>query len=398
MSIQALREQLSLENRAAKALLAEKGDRVWSAEDQAKFDGHMDNANRIGSQIKAHQRMLDADAEANFEDAKKQASKGSKSGEIDALAAVALYMRHGNNVNAEQALAIRNAMSTTTAAEGGHTVPTEVYRLVTEAMRATGGMRSVATILSTDGGNPMNFPTSDGTAEVGEIVAENAAASLGEITFGVAAVNPFKYSSRRIALPWELIQDSAVDVVQLVVDRLAMRLSRITNTHYTVGTGSGQPFGAIARATTGKTGTTGQTLTVIYDDLFDLKHSVNRAYRDGASWMMNDLSVSIVSKLKETTGRPIWEPSVTAGAPDLLLGYPVVTNDDVAAMAANARSIAFGDFSKFVIRDVAGSMLLRRFDDSAFALNGQVGFCGWMRTGSNLLDTAAVKVYINSAT
>lgn len=398
MSIQALREQLSQENRAAKALLAEKGDRVWSAEDQAKFDGHMDNANRLNAQIKAHQRMLDAEAEANFEDAKKQASKGGKSGDIDALDAVALYMRHGNNVSAEQALAIRNAMSTTTAAEGGHTVPTEVYRLVTEAMKATGGMREVATILTTDGGNPMNFPTSDGTAEVGEIVAENAAAALGEITFGVAAVNPYKYSSRKIALPWELIQDSAVDVVQLVTQRLAMRLARITNTHYTVGTGSGQPFGVFPRASVGKTGATGQTLTVTFDDLYDLKHSVNRAYRAGATWMMNDLSVAIVSKIKETTGRPIWEPAITAGAPDMLLGYPVVTNDDAPVMAANARSIAFGSFGQFVIRDVAGSMLLRRFDDSAFALNGQVGFCGWMRTGSNLLDTAAVKVYVNSGT
>lgn len=89
---------------------------------------------------------------------------------------------------------------------------------------------------------------------------------------------------------------------------------------------------------------------------------------------------------------------MVAGAPDRLLGYEVVTNDDVAVMAANAKSIAFGDFSKFVIRDVAGSMIMRRFDDSAFALNGQVGFCGWIRSGSNLLDTAAVKVYINSAT
>jgi HK97 family phage major capsid protein len=398
MSIQALREQLSHENRAAKALLEANGDRTWSKEDQAKFDAHIDTSNRLTAQIKAHQRMLDEDAARKFDDAADQARKGSKTGDIDALAAVALYMRHGNNVTAEQAIAIRNAMSTTTTTEGGHTVPTEVYNMVIEAMKAYGGMREVAQVITTDGGNPLNFPTSDGTAEVGEIVAENAAATTGEITFGVAAVNPYNYSSKKLALPWQLIADSAVDVVQLVTNRLGQRLGRITNTHYTTGTGSSQPFGVIARASTGKTGTTGQTLTVIYDDLFDLKHSVNRAYRRNAKWMMNDLSVAIVSKLKETTGRPIWEPSVVVGAPDRLLGYEVVTNDDVAVMAANAKSIAFGDFGKFVIRDVAGSMIMRRFDDSAFALNGQVGFCGWVRTGSNLLDTGAVKVYINSAT
>ena len=398
MSIQALREQLSHENRAARALLDSKGDRPWTKEEQSAFDAHMDKAELLKSQIAAHQRMMDADAERNFNDAKRESSKAGGGGEIDAMAAVALYMRHGNNVTAEQAIAIRNAMSTTTTTEGGHTVPTEVYTMVIESMKAFGAMREVAEVISTDGGNPLNFPTSDGTAEVGEIVAENAAATAGDVTFGVAAVNPYMYSSKKIALPWQLISDSAVDVVGLVTGRLGQRLGRITNTHFTVGTGTGQPFGVIARASTGKTGTTGQTVTVIYDDLYDLKHSVNRAYRANGKWMMNDLSVAIVSKLKETTGRPIWEPSVTAGTPDRLLGYEVVTNDDVAVMAANAKSIAFGDFSRFVIRDVAGSMILRRFDDSAFALNGQVGFCGWMRTGSNLLDTGAVKLYVNSAT
>ena len=137
---------------------------------------------------------------------------------------------------------------------------------------------------------------------------------------------------------------------------------------------------------------------MIYDDLVDLKHSVNRAYRAGGKFMMNDLSVAIVSKIKDTTGQPIWVPGITQGAPDLLLGHPVVTNDDMAVMAANAKSIIFGDLSKYAIRDVNGSTMIRRFDDSAFALSGQVGFCGWQRSGGNLLNTAAVKYYANSAT
>ena len=203
-------------------------------------------------------------------------------------------------------------------------------------------------------------------------------------------------------MPWELLQDSAIDIVSFVTNRLATRLARITNQHYTTGTGSSQPFGVMARAATGKTGTTGQTLTVIYDDLVDLIHSVNSAHRrNGARFMLRDTSVAVIRKIKDTSGRPIWNPgdneSISAGAPSTICGYAYTVNDDVAAMAANAKSIAFGDFSQFVIRDVNG-VDIRRFDDSAFALNGQVGFCGWMRTGSNLLDTAAVKCYINSAT
>lgn len=397
MTIQALREKIANLATQAKHLLAEKGDQTWSAEDQAKFDGFANEIERAKAQIKADERMREIEADKFFENVSKDAGKKGED-TIDALTAVALYLRHGNNVTPEQSIAIRNAMSTTTTTEGGFTVPSEIQSMVVDALKAFGGMRNVADVITTAGGNALSWPTSDGTAEVGEIVAENAAATTGEITFGTVAVNPYMYSSKKIALPWQLISDSAIDVVGFVTNRLSTRLGRITNTHYTVGTGTGQPFGVIPRASTGKTGLTGQTLTVIYDDLFDLKHSVNRAYRAGAKWMMNDLTVSTVSKLKETTGRPIWEPSVTAGGPDMLLGYPVETNDDVAVMAANAKSIAFGDFKKYVIRDVSNSVIMRRFDDSAFALNGQVGFCGWMRTGGNLLDTAAVKVYINSAT
>jgi HK97 family phage major capsid protein len=248
----------------------------------------------------------------------------------------------------------------------------------------------------------MNWPTSDGTTEIGEIVAENAPASLGEITFGSVAVNPFKYSSLRIAIPLELIQDSAIDVVQFVVNRLATRLGRITNLHYTTGDGSSKPFGVTGRAATGKTGATGTATSVTYEDLIDLIHSVNSAYRArGAQFMLKDLSLAIVRKIKDENGRPIWNPGdsegIAGGTPSTLCGYGYVVNDDMPTMAANAKPIAFGDFSQFVIRDVADSMSIKRFDDSAFALNGQVGFCGWMRTGSNLLDTAAVKVFVNAA-
>ena len=399
-NIQALREKIANLSREANHLLAEKGSQTWTADEQTKFDNLADEIERTQNQIKADERLRNLEADKFFENAAKSVKKPEDG--IDAMQAVALYLRNGANVTPEQAVAIRNAMSTTTTTEGGYTVPAEIAAMVVDAMKAFGGMRSVSRILATAGGNSLNFPTSDGTSEVGEIVAENAAATGADITFGTVAVNPYKYSSKKIALPWELIQDSAIDVVAFVTDRLATRLARITNQHYTTGTGSSQPYGLTARAATGKTGTTGQTLTVIYDDLIDLIHSVNAAYRKpGSQFMLADSSLKVLRKLKDTTGRPIWTPGdaegIADGVPATLCGYGYTVNDDMPAMAANAKSIAFGDFSKFIIRDVNG-IDVRRFDDSAFALNGQVGFCGWMRTGSNLLDTAAIKLYVNSAT
>ena len=397
-NIQVLREKLSNLATQASHLLNEKGDTVWNKDEQAQFDGYTAEIEQIKAQIKSIEKMRELEADEFFNSAASKIIKpGQEDMTIDALAAVAIYLRHGNNVTADQAVAIRNAMSTTTPAEGGYTVPAEIAAMVIEKLKAFGGMREVATILTTASGGALNFPTSDGTGEIGEIVGENAAAAAGDITFGTIGLPVFKYSSKKIALPVELIQDSAIDVIGFVINRLATRIARIQNTHFTVGGGTTVPDGIVPKSAIGKTGTTGQTLTVVYDDLVDLKHSVNRAYRANAKYMMNDLSVAVVSKLKDTAGRPIWVPAITENAPDMLNGHPLVVNDDVAAMAANAKSIVFGDLSQYTIRDVSNSTSIRRFDDSAFALNGQVGFCGWTRSGGNLLDTAATKVYVNSA-
>lgn len=394
MNIQALREKISNLANNANHLLAEKGDQAWSTEDQAKFDGFTNEIDAAKNQINAIEKMRELEADKFFN----QALPKKEDHTISALDAVALYLRHGSAVTAEQAIAIRNAMSTTTTTEGGYTVPAEVASMVIDKLKAFGGMRAVSTTITTASGVALSWPTSDGTAELGAIVGQNVVAPTADITFGTVGLNPFYYTSNQIALPLELIQDSAVDIVGFVVDRLATRIARKQNSDFTIGAGTTLPDGVIPRAGVGKTGATGQTLTVTYDDLVDLKHSVDAAYRTGAKFMLNDLSVATVSKLKDSQGRPLWIPAVTVGAPDTILGHAVQINNDVAVMAANAKSIAFGDLSQYYIRDVAGTTSMLRFEDSAFALKHQVGFVGFTRSGGNLVETSAVKVYVNSAT
>ena len=398
MGIQALRERKDELAKQANNMIANAGDKVWSKEEAAAYDQMTDEIGRINAQIKAITEQADLDAEKMIGEAAKNSKKTTTLHD-----AVALYLRKGMNLSAQELAMVQNAMSTTTGSEGGFTVPTEIATMVIDALKAFGGMRSVANIIRSSAGNDWQYPASDGTSEVGEIVGQNAAATSLDITFSQVPLVTYKYSSKKIALPWELVQDSVIDIVAFVVNRLATRLGRITNTHFTVGTGSSQPFGIVTRAASGKVGTTGQTTTVIYDDLVDLEHSVDPAYRRNAADMMNDASVKVIRKIKDSQGRPIFVPGyeagavVNGGAPDTLMGRRIVVNQDVAVMAANAKSILFGDFSLYTIRDVM-SAEVRRFDDSAFALNGQVGFCGWQRCGGNLLDTAGVKYYANSAT
>jgi HK97 family phage major capsid protein len=170
--------------------------------------------------------------------------------------------------------------------------------------------------------------------------------------------------------------------------------ARITNTHFTAGSGSSQPNGLFTAASSGVTAA--GTTAVTYDELINLIHSVDPAYRAGACrWMMHDSTVKAIRKLKDGQSRPIFNPGyetgVPGGAPDSLLGYPITVNQDAPLMTTGLKSIAFGDFSYYMIRDVMAVEMFR-FTDSAYTKNGQVGFLAWMRSGGNLIDVGgAVK-------
>lgn len=405
MSIQALREQ-----RAAKAKslndLVNKAD--WNPDvDQPIYDAGMAEIDDIDARIK---RINDANAKIAADSLTDQVAEASARAGVDqrsdSAKLYAKWLRGGDKaLSAEEWQTIRATMSTTTGSEGGYTVQTDVARTVLDALKAYGGMRSVATVIQTSQGNPMSFPTSDGTSEVGEIVPENASASDADATFGTIGLPVYKYSSKVITVPFELLQDSNVDIEAFVRSRLVTRLGRITNTHFTTGDGSSKPNGVVNAALVGVTAanSTSQVTAVTYDSLVDLQHSVDPAYRENGNtrWMMNDASVKVIRKIKDGQSRPIFVPgyevAVPGGAPDTLLGRPITVNQSVATMAAGAKSILFGDFSYYTIRDVMAVELFR-FTDSAYTKKGQVGFLAWMRSGGNLIDVGgAVKSFVNAA-
>ena len=309
------------------------------------------------------------------------------------------WMRNGPQaLTPDDWAAVRNTMSTGTDAQGGYTVPTEVSGAIIEALKAFGGMRSVATVISTATGVPMTMPTSDGTTEEGEILGENTAATAADPSFGVVNLGVHKYSSKTVAVPIELLQDSNADIEAFVNNRLITRLGRITNKHFTVGTGSSQPSGVLTGATLGVTGAKAQVDSVTYDDLVELEHSLDPAYREGGrcAFMFADATLKAIKKLKDGQGRPLWLPGIDVKEPASILGYRYVINQSVPAMAATAKSVLFGDFSKYVIRDAMG-ITMYRFADSAFAQKGQVGFLAFMRSGGVLTDAQAVKFFQHGA-
>jgi HK97 family phage major capsid protein len=292
------------------------------------------------------------------------------------------------------------AQGVASGAAGLYTVPDELMRALEVALLTYGGMRQAATILRTSTGAALPIPTANDTAQSGVILDENTQVANQDVVFSQLVLDAYKYSSKQVLVSVELLQDSSVNLGAMLGAMLGERIGRITNNHFTVGTGTAQPRGIVPAATVGFTAPTSDTQVTAwkYSSIVELEHSVDPAYRRGASFMMADSSLKKTKLLVDTTGRPLWAASIATGAPDTLLGYPIIINQDVAAMAANAKSVVFGDLSKYLIRDVLGVTLLRL--EERYADFHQVAFLAFARMDGDLLNagTNPVKVFVNAAT
>lgn len=296
----------------------------------------------------------------------------------------------------------QRAQAVGTGGAGGFTVPDEAMRALEVALLQFGGMRAVANVLRTTSGADLPMPMTNDTAQKGVILGENTSVAQQDVVFTQLVLQAFKYSSKMILVSVEFLQDSSINVPAFLGQALGERIGRITNEHFTTGTGASQPNGVVTASAQGKVGLTGQTATVIYADLVDLEHSVDPAYRNGARWMFHDSTLKALKKIVDGSARPLWAPGLTSSfanaAPDTILGYPYIINQDMPVMAANAKSIVFGDFSKYLVRDVVDVTLLRL--DERFAEVHQVAFLAFSRHDGDLMNagTNPIKHYQNSAT
>jgi len=292
-----------------------------------------------------------------------------------------------------------------TATAGAELIPVSFVQTLYQHMVELAAVRQTnAQVFRTTSGENLLVPktTGFGTAT---LIAEGGAVLENDPAFGQVTLNAYKYG-QLIQVSTELLQDSAVDLIGFLARAAGLNIGQASGVHFVTGTGTAQPQGIANAPVAGKTGATGQTLTVIPEDLIDLFHSIVSGYRVNAYWVMNDLSAAIIRKIRDasgasaTTGNFIWQPGLQAGDPDRILGKPVVLDPNMAVMAANAFSIAFGDFSLFyAIRDV-NTVRFERSDDFAFG-NDLVSFrCLFRTDGKQLVNGSggAVKFYRNSAT
>jgi HK97 family phage major capsid protein len=414
------RAKLIVDARAALDEITKNTDEARAAELEKRHDDIMAEYDKVDAQIVREKRTAEAEKRAEEQAAEERAKKRPVPGEEaeghgqdnggDPLTYREVFYRFMSRgadlgeLTAEERTILKGGVQTAkefraqtttggSGTAGGYTVPTELSEQIIKSMKAWGPMydEDICSVITTSGGNPIVLPTVDDTAVTAGQHTEGVALTDDggkDVTFGKKQLEAYAYDTEFVRFSFELAADSIFNMEQLLGGLLGERLGRIANQQLTTGDGTGDPNGIVTASTKGKDAAAAAAVT--YDELVDLVHSVDPAYRQSPKvrWMFNDLTLAVLRKLKDGDGRYIWtQGDVQSGVPGTILGYRYSINQAMSGVATGQKSMLFGDFGKYFVRKVGSpviGVLRERFWPD-------LGIAGLIRLDGELGDTAAVK-------
>lgn len=301
----------------------------------------------------------------------------------------------------------QKAYNITTDADGGYAVPEELDRDILELMRDISPMREVCNVITVGSSDYKKLANKGGTTG-GWVDEDDARAATNSSQ--MAILTPFM--GEVYAYPQatqQMLDDVFFNAEQFIEGECAMTFAQMEGAAFTTGDGTKKPKGFLAYTTdlTADGARAFGTLQHIVsgaaadwaasnpqDKLLDVVYALKKGYRANARWMTSKAMLADVRKLKDVDGNYIWRPGLEAGQPDTLLGYGIAENEDMPAKAANALSIAFGDFKRgYTIVDRIGTRILR----DPYTNKPFVGFYVTKRVGGFLADSNAIKLFKFSA-
>jgi len=287
----------------------------------------------------------------------------------------------------------RRALNTS---DDSQVVPQSFYAILQEKMQYQGPMLDAGfvTQLNTASGEDIKVPV-EASRPLGTAIAEATEIAALDPTFSNIVLK-----SQKIAVltkvSRELLTDSGVDIVSYLAGSLGKSIGIKANNLLTVGTGTVQANGVVTASSLGVTGGTAVSGAFTADNLIDLAHSVDSDYvRQGAGFMMKRASLGALRKLKDTAGQYLYVPAASVGTPDAFAGFPVYENPDMATIATGAKSVLFGHFGSYHVRQVGGIEVAR--SDDAYFNTDEVGFRVTLRMWGDLGQSEAVKHFIGNA-
>ena len=386
-----LREKRAKAWEAAKAFLDSKrgGDGLLSAEDTATYEKMEQEVVDLGKEIERLERQAAIDAELNKPVSEPITNKPNNNpdGEEKKGRATDRYKKtFWNAMRRKNFYDVENALQVGTDSEGGYLVPDEFEHTLVEALEEENFFRSIATVIQTSSGDrKIPVVATKGTASW---IDEEGAYPESDDSFGQVSIGAYKVATM-LKVSDELLNDSVFDLEAYISKEFGRRIGAKEEEAFFTGDGKGKPTGIFNAAGGASDGVTTAAANITFDDVMDLFYAVKSPYRKKAVWVLNDTTVKALRKLKDNNGNYIWQPSVQAGQPDMILNRPYHTSAYVPEAAAGAKVMAFGDFSYYWIADRQGRSFKRL--NELFAANGQVGFLASQRVDGKLVLPEAVK-------
>ena len=273
----------------------------------------------------------------------------------------------------------------TGAGVGGEFIPEGFVRQVEVNMLAFGSVMQAGDILRTASGNDLPWPTFDDTGNTGRQIPEADPVAPVDPSTSNIVLKAYKYTSDEILVSYELLEDEdiAPELPVILGAALGERIGRIKESKYTNGTGTDEAQGIVTASALGVTAASATAITS--DEIIQLEHSVDPAYRSGASYMMHDSVILAVRLLKDLNGQYFWQPGLQMGVPDRLNGRQVYTNQEMeSALATGNKVMLFGDLTKHKIREVNDIRMYRLVE--RHRENDQDAFLAFSRGDSRLLN------------
>ena len=362
---------------------------------EASFDAVQ--ANEAVDQLRTEMAELKGRLDAQAVQRGRPALSGAKAEAGPTRAFVEQYLRKG----VEQGIELKSFAGTSGEA-GGYAVPRELDARIEATLKAISPLRAVANVVQVGSAGYRKLVTAGGTPSgwAGETDAriETNAPSFHEIapSFGELYANP--------AASQAMLDDANFDVEGWLATEIAGEFARAEGQAFVSGNGVNKPKGFLAypTATDGDAVRTFGTLQVLpsggatgfapaspQDRLIDLVQSLRAPYRQGAVWVMNAGTLAQIRKFKTADGAFLWQPGLTKGQADRLLGYPVIESEDMPDVAAGATPIAFANFAAgYIVAERAETAILR----DPFTHKPFVHFYAVKRVGGGVTNSEAIKL------
>jgi HK97 family phage major capsid protein len=294
---------------------------------------------------------------------------------------------------------------------GGFLVPEDYQTELIKKMATLATIRSRARVATT-GRDIAKWPKLHYTTDdkytsgvrltwTGESPATSSVHRVTDPTFGLYTI-PVHTAMASMPMSNDLIEDAAFDIMGISSDLLAEAFTLDENNAFINGNGIGRPMGILTQVDGDGPASvvSGTAATVLPDGIIDLAYALPAQYENGAVWVMAKGTEKVIRKLKDTANNYLWPVWHQAGnfapAPRELIGYPVLRDEFMPAISANAYPVIFGDLRGYLILDRVG-LSVQRLTDSAYAELNLTGLLARKRVGGQTIEPWRIKVQKISA-